>query len=177
MLTERKQSVHSKRVALSSFHIAIPGKDGWSKTKMDSGASFLDLRPRRLRNYLIVSKSWTHHFIEPVCGLEISESESGSVSARSCWRSPRRVICPPLLAWVRRRVFGSADHSGADRTIGSSRSSAGVSGMPSASAPSYGIESSFCKATMARSRQSWVNAEPRRESPFPDRAQRVSPNR
>src|SRR6266566_8144214 len=35
--------------------------------------------------------------------------------------------------------------------IGSSRSSAGVSGMPSASAPLYGIESSFCKAAMARS--------------------------
>ena len=35
--------------------------------------------------------------------------------------------------------------------IGSSRSSAGVSGTPAASAPSYGIESSFCKAATARS--------------------------
>src|SRR5438132_13886433 len=35
--------------------------------------------------------------------------------------------------------------------IGSSRSSAGVSGMPAASAPAYGIESSFCKAMIARS--------------------------
>src|SRR6266704_5978969 len=35
--------------------------------------------------------------------------------------------------------------------IGSSRSSAGVSGTFSASAPEYGIESSFCKAEMARS--------------------------
>src|SRR5439155_402346 len=35
--------------------------------------------------------------------------------------------------------------------IGSSRSSAGVSGIPAASAPAYGIESSFCKAAMARS--------------------------
>ena len=33
--------------------------------------------------------------------------------------------------------------------IGSSRSSAGVSGTFAASAPSYGIESSFCKAAMA----------------------------
>ena len=35
--------------------------------------------------------------------------------------------------------------------IGSSRSSAGVSGMPGPSAPAYGIESSFCNAAMARS--------------------------
>ena len=35
--------------------------------------------------------------------------------------------------------------------IGSSRSRAGVSGTPEASAASYGIESSFCKAAMARS--------------------------
>src|SRR5436190_24203801 len=35
--------------------------------------------------------------------------------------------------------------------IGSSRSSAGVSGTFAANTPSYGIESSFCKAAMARS--------------------------
>jgi hypothetical protein len=35
--------------------------------------------------------------------------------------------------------------------IGSSRSSAGVSGMCEANGPSYGIESNFCKATMERS--------------------------
>jgi len=46
------------------------------------------------------------------------------------------------------RAVGSADHSGADQ-IGSSGSSAGVSGL--VIAPLYGIESSFCKAAMARS--------------------------
>src|SRR6266513_5714469 len=35
--------------------------------------------------------------------------------------------------------------------MGSSRSSAGVSGTSSRSGPAYGIESSFCKAAMARS--------------------------
>jgi hypothetical protein len=33
--------------------------------------------------------------------------------------------------------------------MGSSRSSAEVSGMPSANAPSYGIDSAFCKAAIA----------------------------
>ena len=33
-----------------------------------------------------------------------------------CWRSPRRITCPPVSMQTRRRVFGSADRSGADRT-------------------------------------------------------------
>src|SRR5258708_6070696 len=56
-------------------------------------------------------------------------------------------------------VFGAAEATsfrkrGSFRSgsnIGSSRSSAGVSGMFPAT-PAYGIESSFCKAAMARSR-------------------------
>ena len=33
-----------------------------------------------------------------------------------CWRSPRRITCPPVSMRTRRRVFGIADRSGADRT-------------------------------------------------------------
>ena len=34
----------------------------------------------------------------------------------ACWRSPRRITCPPVSMGTRPRVFGSADRSGADRT-------------------------------------------------------------
>jgi hypothetical protein len=34
----------------------------------------------------------------------------------ACWRSPRRITCPPVSMGSSRRVFGSADRSGADRT-------------------------------------------------------------
>ena len=62
---------------------------------------------------------------------------------------------PPYLS----DVFGAGEAAsfwkrGSFRSgsnIGSSRSSAGVSGMPTANGPIHGIESSFCNATIARS--------------------------
>src|SRR5438445_3159296 len=52
----------------------------------------------------------------------------------------------PLASFWKRGSLRSGSN------IGSSRSSAGVTGIPSvASGPAYGIESSFCKAAMARS--------------------------
>src|SRR5882724_1178141 len=77
----------------------------------------------------------------------------------------RQHLKPNRLHFSRRRTDKSQDHFGADEAasfwkrgsflsgsnIGSSRSSAGVSGTPSPSPPEYGIESSFCKAAMARS--------------------------
>src|SRR6267378_251583 len=52
--------------------------------------------------------------------------------------------CEATSSW-KRGSFRSGSN------IESSRSNAGVSGTPEASGPSYGIESSFCKAAIARS--------------------------
>jgi len=69
-----------------------------------------------------------------------------------------RVICAIRGEYLRRdygcfssQSFWNRGSLRSGSNMGSSRSSAGVSGMPSASAPAYGIESSFCKAAIARS--------------------------
>src|SRR6266705_5422163 len=48
-------------------------------------------------------------------------------------------------------IFSKRGSYRSGSNIGSSRSSAGVSGTPTARGPVYGIVSSFCKAAMARS--------------------------
>ena len=64
------------------------------------------------------------------------------------------VRCPASLAHSCGYAPTSFWNRGSFRSpsnIGSSRRSAGVSGMPEASAPVYGIDKSFCKAAIARS--------------------------
>ncbi len=58
---------------------------------------------------------------------------------------PRNLSMDEATSFWKRGSFRSGSN------IGSSRSNAGVSGTLEASAPAHGIESSLCKAAMARS--------------------------
>ena len=73
---------------------------------------------------------------------------SSSISFLTSAAIVRKLI---LCRWSLRQSFWKRGSFRSGSNIGSSRSSAGVSGTFAASAPAYGIESSFCKAAMARS--------------------------
>ena len=52
-----------------------------------------------------------------VHAIDLAKQFTASARRRDCWRLPRRLICSLFSPRARRRVFGTADHSEADRTL------------------------------------------------------------
>jgi hypothetical protein len=75
--------------------------------------------PRRstIQPFDVLTVSQNIRFLFLISFFEIDQRDAVAPQG-VCWRSPRRIICSALSAWARRRVFGNADHSGADRTSG-----------------------------------------------------------